>query len=305
MSGRRHHDGEPGPTPVEHLKAELAGILRLLLKNAARHSVPLLARPAWTAFQTVFRVSLAADACPASGSTTAVPLLHPNTARLRRETGRPTVTLHRMPIFTAMESAAKCLVQNDFAISYIRNKELLSNYSRRTVRVLDSPTTTPVMKRLPVRLGTTWQAVPALPHRLRPRNDARMLALPIRKAPVPPHRFSLAMRQRFRQALAEKSGTPPDQIQLQLIFDRLNLNLYAAIRQDEQGYLLCTPKSDASPTDSSRRERGRFASQNRRALRPSLPTSADTSVFYLVIGLRLDTRQDVRALVSPAGEYAS
>jgi hypothetical protein len=132
-----------------------------------------------------------------------------------------------------------------------------------------------------------------------------MLALPIRKAPVPLHRFPLATRQRFRQALAEKSGLPPDQIQLLRVFDRLAPGRYGAIRQDEQGILLCTPKSRDSSPGKDDRERHRFASQGRRALKAPLPSPVEAEVFYLVVGLRLDTRRELRALVSPVGEDAS
>lgn len=318
MSRGRHRDGEPGFTFGEHVKAELAGILRLLLRNAVRHSVPLLTSPAWTVFRINFLadsvtvlpslprvrvspnvVSFMTDACPAVGLTTSVPLLSPNMARLRRDAGRPTGTLRRMPILAVANLTVNHRTQQDCFIlpHIIRKQEWCPEFLHEEARVMRIPTITPVMKRLSARLATVRRAAPVLPYHLRSRSDDRAFALPIRKAPVPLHRFSLSARQRFRRALAEQSGAPADQIQLLFVFDRLNLGLYAAIRQDERGCLLCVPKRDEIRTEKRSRERVRFVSRNRS--RSGSPSTDTTDVFYLIIGLRLDTGREIRALASP------
>lgn len=109
----------------------------------------------------------------------------------------------------------------------------------------------------------------------------RFYAMPIRKAPIPPHRFSSELRERFRKALAEKGKTIPANIQLKVIYERMDMSLYASLQQDEQGNLLCVPKSEVLGRNAQR----------------GLSRTGSASLVYLVFGSRLDTREDLRALV--------
>ena len=102
--------------------------------------------------------------------------------------------------------------------------------------------------------------------------------LPLKKMPLQPNRFAPQAREAFRQALAEKVKTHPRNIQLRIIFERMHMPLYSSIAQDDHGQLLCTPKAEA-------------VGRNQEASRMNPPAA------YLVLGTRLDTKEDVRALV--------
>lgn len=106
---------------------------------------------------------------------------------------------------------------------------------------------------------------------------AKLWMLPIRRSPLPPHRFTTEQRDRFRTALAEKSGTSPNNVQIKVIFDRLTMSMFSAIDQDERGNLLCSPKAELL---------GKKAGL--------LPQQTTT---YLIMGSRIDTGASIRALV--------
>lgn len=111
-------------------------------------------------------------------------------------------------------------------------------------------------------------------------NDPRFYALPIKKSPIPPNRFSPVAKEIFRKALAEKANTHPNNVQLRIVFERMDMTLFAGIQQDEQGNLLCTPKNELIGRNHDL-HKGKTAS----------------STMYLVYGFRLDNKEDVRALV--------
>lgn len=112
-------------------------------------------------------------------------------------------------------------------------------------------------------------------------NDPRFYALPIKKAPIPPHRFSTEVKAVFRKALAEKAKTHANNVQLRVIYERMNMMFFASIQQDEQGNLLCTPKNE-------------LIGKNKNTHKIAPNSLGNT---YLVYGFRLDTKEDVRALV--------
>lgn len=124
------------------------------------------------------------------------------------------------------------------------------------------------------------------------KDNPRYYALPIRKASIPPHRFSPEARERFRQALADKSGTQPGNVQLKMIYERMNMGLYAGIQVDETGSLMCTPKSEMI---------GRNAERTSGVSSRLSQAAAGSESSYLVLGVRLDTKADIRALVPVEG----
>ncbi|MEB3286721.1 MAG: hypothetical protein VKJ04_04400 [Vampirovibrionales bacterium] len=105
---------------------------------------------------------------------------------------------------------------------------------------------------------------------------SRLWQLPFIKRPLPPHRFSSEIKNRMRQALAEKAGVNPASVQIQVIFDRINLGLFASIDQDEKGNLICHPKPDVLHQPEKARH---------------FPSA------YLVFGIRMDTKETLKALV--------
>lgn len=145
------------------------------------------------------------------------------------------------------------------------------------------------------RLKTNTRPIPApayqtaarqLPDaKVQTRTEAgnRFYAMPIKKSPIPPHRFSAELRELFRKTLAEKEKIHPANVQLRLIFERMDMSLYSSLQQDEQGNLLCTPKSE-------------FIGQNtgKTTLAGKTPP---TQTAYLVFGTRLDNKADLKALV--------
>lgn len=119
------------------------------------------------------------------------------------------------------------------------------------------------------------------------REHPRLFSLPIRKMPIPPHRFSQAVRDVFRSALAEKAGTKASNVQLKVIFERMNVAFYTSIQQDEQGHLLCVPKNELVGRNAQ--------SKTGQALLERLRLNTENA--YLVVGFRLDNQQDIRAMV--------
>ncbi len=119
------------------------------------------------------------------------------------------------------------------------------------------------------------------------RENPRFFALPVRKTPIPPFRFPPEIRERFRQALAEKAGTTPGNVQLKVIFQRLNVALYTTVQQDEQGHLLCVPKNELMGRN--------LLSKSGQLLLNRLNQNSENT--YLVVGFRLDNQKDIRTMV--------
>jgi hypothetical protein len=119
------------------------------------------------------------------------------------------------------------------------------------------------------------------------RENPRFFALPIRKTPIPPFRFPPEIRERFRQALAVKEGTTPGNVQLKVIFQRMNVALYTTVQQDEQGHLLCVPKNELMGRN--------LLSKSGQLLLNRLRQNSENT--YLVVGFRLDNQKDIRTMV--------
>lgn len=134
--------------------------------------------------------------------------------------------------------------------------------------------------------------------RLKILQGRRFFTLPVRKSPIPAHRFPLEIREQFRMALAEKVKTHPANVQLGIIFERMNMGLYASMQADAQGHLLCVPKIEVKVNQPAylKRESHRHQVGNSRQ-ESGKNVEYTTTMTYLVTGLRLDTREDIRALV--------
>lgn len=65
---------------------------------------------------------------------------------------------------------------------------------------------------------------------------------PVIRRPIPPHRFAVALRNLFRDKLAERAQLKPHQVQISHVFDRVYLGLYQSIRQATDGSLILTLK---------------------------------------------------------------
>lgn len=132
---------------------------------------------------------------------------------------------------------------------------------------------------------------------IKSKENPRLFALPIRKLPIPPHRFSPTIREIFRRTLAEKAGTRPDNVQLKVVFERMNVAFYTSIQQDEQGHLLCVPKNELIGKNALGRQGQALLAR----------MAQNTENAYLVVGFRLDNKQDIRAMVPvdkiPSGPY--
>jgi hypothetical protein len=122
------------------------------------------------------------------------------------------------------------------------------------------------------------------------REHTGLFSLPIRKMPISPHRFNQATRDVFRSALADKAGTVARNVQLKMVFERMNVAFYTSIQQDEQGHLLCVPKNELIGKNAQ--------GKTGQAMLKHL--SRNTENAYLVVGFRVDTKQDIRAMVPVA-----
>jgi len=111
--------------------------------------------------------------------------------------------------------------------------------------------------------------------------------LPMSRTPIPTHRFSTQMKDRFRQTLAQKANTSTANIQIRLVFDRMNMALFQNIEQDKQGRLMCYPKS-------------KYIGKNW----ATYIQEAERMPMYLVFGTVISSGQNINALVSGKGSGA-
>ncbi|MBY0450194.1 MAG: hypothetical protein K2X01_06180 [Cyanobacteria bacterium] len=108
-----------------------------------------------------------------------------------------------------------------------------------------------------------------------------LVAMPLTKHPIPPHRFGAKMKDRFRQALAEQAGVRPSHVILKLVYDRVNPMLFRSIKIAERDALLCAPKQELIGRFRDERQFGRIK----------------MGYHYLVVGIRLDTKATIQAMV--------
>ncbi len=307
MPGRGHYGGldpeeKPGPTLGDKIQEEVRSALRLLFKNVAQQPIPLDFAPQFTAYVTdIPGVAIPVALCPTNVQVSDDPIQ----ALQQQE-----ITINQSALITEAHLAAEAPCQMAPVLCKApiieRTNLALSTVSFDNVRFTEGhtaplePLQTEIWQK-PVE-GVPQPAVKqamagpfktqsmSLQERL-PKTTARenpkFFALPIRKTPIPPHRFSSEAREVFRRHLAEKIGTAPSNIQLKVVFERMNVALYATIQQDESGQLLCTPKNELI----GKNVRGKTGQTLAAKLSEKTPNT------YLVVGIRLDTREDIRAMV--------
>lgn len=301
MSGNGNHDDQRSNPLGGKLKDELRSALRLLFKNVDQHAAELTFSPC----TTVFLTDIPAEATPVALNAPSV-MVSDDPVQLLANWELP----HRdLPLLeeAILASDAPCHIEPAlchepvfeemaFESTGISFANMAPDQSAewpvtpcttealgQPIEAFPKPASIPVSATLSGNLKS--HSVRASLSNVPTRQQARFYALPIRKASIPPHRFTLAQRERFRQALAEKAGTHPANVQLKVVFGRMHMALYNSIQPDEQGNLLCIPK-------------GELLGRNRELQSAKALLSATASdMTYLAIGTRLDTKADIRALV--------
>ncbi|MEM0952121.1 MAG: hypothetical protein AAGI66_08280 [Cyanobacteria bacterium P01_H01_bin.74] len=137
-----------------------------------------------------------------------------------------------------------------------------------------------------IELPGTKQSKALVTKQLTPKTRTfhRIFAQPIRRSPIPLHRLNDSIRGIFNQALCEKANVKSNAIQLKLVYPPLPIHRFESIRQ-QSFYLLCSPQK----TGRSQEQSTRGASKNRKKFEDVL--------YYIVVGIRLDTRADIMAQV--------
>jgi hypothetical protein len=307
MSGRGHHGGESpdrwfGRPLGRQIQDELRGALRLLFKSADQYPVDLTLNAHWTTYLTAIptasvKVPLSKTAIRVSddpvGMLSARQTVVRN-AELIQEAllaaTEPACTVEpvvcRKPLFDEMRFGCTTLSFQNMTpprLNRLPIGEIAATAARQPIQKPEpSRTHTLPAMQITARSRTIADRLPPV----RVKDHPRFYTLPIKKASIPPHRFSTDAKDKFRRFLAEKAGTVPANIQLKIIFERMDMSIYASIQQDEQGNLLCIPKNEFIGKNLS-------ATSTQALLRGNtLQGSA-----YLVLGVRLDTREELRALV--------
>lgn len=103
-------------------------------------------------------------------------------------------------------------------------------------------------------------------------------ALPIKKKAISPLKINRELREEMREALAKKANTSGNNIQIRVIYERMDMASVATIDQDDDGNLLCFPKPDAI-------KKAKNGSVNHKQM------------DYLIFGMRMDTQEVVKALM--------
>lgn len=115
------------------------------------------------------------------------------------------------------------------------------------------------------------------------RSNPTLKKLPLLKRAIPLHRFSVEKRRQFSEALARQANVDLAKVQLKIVYSPLSQLDFDSIKQTRLG-LLCTPK-DVMPVSKMPDRRQR-----------NLQVQND-QLFYVVIGLQLDSREDIMARV--------
>lgn len=316
MPGRGNLDGQqpdsnPGATLGGKIGDELRSALKLLFKNVEQQSVSLTIAPPFTAYIT----DLTCDVNPVELTQQTVQVSEDPIRHLRQEQ-----TIHQMPLIDSVSLAADApchiepalcktpvLSSQDTVISGVsfENVQFTTDHTapleplsvevwHQPVEGFENPA---VASTKPTAFNTQSRSLKDQLPKTPVRENPRLFALPIRKMPIPPHRFSPAIREIFRRMLAEKAETRPDNVQLKVVFERMNVAFYASIQQDEQGNLLCVPKNELIGKNALGKQGQALIER----------ISQSTGNAYLVVGFRLDNKQDIRAMVPvdkiPSGPY--
>jgi hypothetical protein len=300
MSRGRPDSGEPSWGAFgEQLKNELKSALQLLLRNARLNSVALLpSEVSWTTFQANLlssSVSIPLKATETRISPDVVSLLK----KMSKVGPSPLISLEKVRLHSDKMLQSKESFPQSVAL--LNASEFSSNALSLPKAQFCRSSQWPVAFSTELKEAQAWPVTPCktelrsgfkriqgkfhqLPLMLSKRfrdsfkSGSRFKSLPIQKSSVPLHRFSTEARQIFRESLASKYKIAKENIQLVSIFDRVTIRHYAELEQAPQGQLLCTPKIS-------------------NAVKKRETQTIDDSPSYLIVGLRLDTKQEIHALI--------
>ncbi len=320
MSGRRSDGDESGPgrSLGQKIGNEIRSALRLLFKGATVHAVSLELPTRLTFFNPAIitlteRVPLGTHAPAVSEDPVqqlhrlpTIKALNPAPTTKLAENGHGAASIAfdtRSQALSLVTESPRieniCPLQEATRVQALTQADLrMVEPDAQPKRVTELLIPRPGFKQFPadalqitLKSSTPRRQVDPGTFKTRSIADPRFLTLPLRKAPIPPHRFRMEVRAVFRKFLADSVGTHPDNVNLKYIFEQLEVRLFSGIQQDAQGFLLCTPRPDFT---------GKVLV---RAIRTStLPARQETAapanaISYLVIGNRLDNNQLIRALV--------
>jgi hypothetical protein len=280
------------------LKEELLSALRLLFKHVAQHPVDL----AMPGHMTAYLTDIPATVHAVPLETPAIRVSEDPIQSLQRETQVRTLSLlpearladaapctfepvaSHEPVFSNMQFETSGISFENMALRKSKSLPIEKLQAKSFQKKTEKPALPGVEQISVGKFKTKDFSILEHVPKIRTMNTPRFYGLPIKKSPIPPHRFPADLRERFRQMLAEKAGTRTNNVQLKIVFEPMDMNLYASIQQDDHGNLLCTPRNELL---GKNREHGKSP-------------SAEGGSAYLVYGFRLDTREDIRVLV-PAG----
>lgn len=307
MSGSGHHDGNPleRKKAGQTIKDELLSALKLLFKTAEHHAISLTIESELTHYLLGIACEtedvalnppdLAVSEDPihafnAQGNKTkTLPLLEE--AQLAENSPchiEPALCLE--PVFEEMAFASTGISFENLALANTESwpvGKIQAQPIQQAFEKVGTPKTIGMPKEaMDAKYEIKSRSALEQLAQVKTRQDTRIYTLPIRKTPIPPHRFSLAAREKFRQALAEKANTNSANVQLKVIFERMHMALYTSIQPDDAGNLLCIPKSELIGKN-----------MENRASQAMLSAAAAQEAMYLVVGIQLDNKADVRALV--------
>ncbi|WP_373532648.1 hypothetical protein [Vampirovibrio sp.] len=307
MSGSGNFGGDspsqqPGYSLGGKIQAEISSALRLLFKSVGQQAVDISITPPLTLYVTQMtceNYSVGLEQPPIQISEDPIQAL-----------SQPAQSVNFLPLIenVSLAADAPCHIQPVLCLeSAIEPTDaVITGIAFENVRFTSShqatlePMTTEIWHKdvdgftrpavRPLNVGkfkANSQSMSDQAPQAKVREHPRLFCLPIRKMPIPPHRFSQAVRDIFRAALAEKADTKASNVQLKVVFERMNVAFYTSIQQDEQGHLLCVPKNELIGKNAQ--------SKTGQALLDRLDQNTENA--YLVVGFRLDNKQDIRAMV--------
>ncbi len=141
----------------------------------------------------------------------------------------------------------------------------------------------------------------------RPQNiPNRFWTMPIKKTPIPPHRFAPFIRDQFRRKLSEKASTVPANVQIQFVFDRMDITIFQKMENDNNGNLLCFPKAESlslsamlsKPTVHSTKQLLKSAAKRTISQARNTPSATPPSEpVLLIFGQRIDNKESISMIV--------
>lgn len=169
---------------------------------------------------------------------------------------------HDMGIFSSIRNYALRL---NAEINILLNHDFSLRTEIRVNKIDDD------MIELARRVRSTEEIIELSPY-LRKVKKSLLYKIPVFKKPLQRQNFSDEQINSFRELLAKQAKTRKSNIELTSIYDKLNIECFASIKQDpESKYLICNFKSNLDKFDISK-------------------------FYYLIIGNKKDTKEVVKAL---------